>query len=162
MSTHTLTRLQSRRVACNKYEKSRKGFLMRLYRNMQSRIEGVQKTKIHLYDGKSLLPRQEFYDWALASERFRELFGVYEASGFDRKLAPSADRIESERGYEITNMEWTTHSENSRRGCVNRWGERFDADTISRMREMLANGLSQRAVGRSIGCSHSTVRRVLG
>ena len=31
-----------------KYEKSPKGFLMRLYRNMQSRVTGVQKQKFHL------------------------------------------------------------------------------------------------------------------
>ena len=31
-----------------KYEKTKKGFLMRLYRNMQSRVQGVQKKKHHL------------------------------------------------------------------------------------------------------------------
>src|SRR5437868_1147795 len=49
----------------HKYEKTPKGFLMRLYRNMQSRVTGVQKKKYHLYEGKELLPRAEFYDWAL-------------------------------------------------------------------------------------------------
>lgn len=107
----------ARRLACNKYEKTKNGFLMRLYRNMKSRIEGVQWQKHHLYAGKYLLPRDEFYEWALASPKFHELFAAYEASGYERRLAPSADRVDSALGYETDNLEWTTHSENSRRGC---------------------------------------------
>lgn len=98
-----------------KYEKTTNGFLMRLYRNMQSRIDGVQWMKAHLYAGKELLPRDEFYSWA-KSRRFKLMFEAYKDSGFDRKLAPSVDRIDSSKGYSIDNMEWVTHSENSRRG----------------------------------------------
>lgn len=103
-----------------KYEKTPKGFLMRLYRNMQSRVDGVQKIKFHLYDGKSILDRDIFYEWAFNSEKFKELYSQYVFSGFDRKLAPSVDRIDSSKGYELTNMEWVTHSENSRRGSISR------------------------------------------
>lgn len=107
--------------ACTKkYEKTKKGFLMRLYRNMQSRVTGIQKKKHHLYKGKDLLPRDHFYEWALSSSRFHELFSVWEESGYDRKLTPSVDRIDSRRGYSIINMEWVTHSENSRRGSVSK------------------------------------------
>lgn len=99
-----------------KYEKTKKGFLMRLYRNMQSRIDGVQKLKTHLYIGKQLLDRQSFYDWAMNDLAFNNLFDAYEKSGYDRKLAPSVDRINSKLGYKLSNMEFVTHSENSRRG----------------------------------------------
>lgn len=99
-----------------KYEKTINGFLMRLYRNMKSRIGGVQKQKYHLYEGKELLDRKEFYDWAKSNATFVMLFQDYEKSGYDRKLAPSVDRIDSSKGYEIYNMEFVTHSENSRRG----------------------------------------------
>ena len=44
-----------------KYEKTKSGFLMRLYRNMQSRVTGVQRKKLHLYAFCSLLSREEFY-----------------------------------------------------------------------------------------------------
>jgi hypothetical protein len=107
-------------LATKKYEKTHKGFLMRLYRNMQSRINGIQWTKAHLYSGKYLLSRQEFYDWAFNSDDFFHLFMDYTDSGFDRKFAPSVDRIDSSRGYTIDNMEWVTMSENSRRGSLNR------------------------------------------
>jgi len=44
-----------------KYEKTVNGYLMRCYRNMQSRVTGVLKHKAHLYEGKELLDRQQFY-----------------------------------------------------------------------------------------------------
>ena len=53
-----------------KYEKTIKGFLVRLYRNMQSRIDGVQKRKHYLYKGKELLSREDFYSWALNNKKF--------------------------------------------------------------------------------------------
>jgi hypothetical protein len=102
------------------YEKTIKGFLMRLYRNMQSRIDGVQKEKHKLYRGKELLDRESFYWWALGSPEFYQLFGEYKASGYERALAPSVDRVDSRQGYNINNMEWVTMSENSRRGAVSR------------------------------------------
>jgi hypothetical protein len=102
-----------------KYEKTINGFLMRLYRNMQSRVEGIQKQKYHLYKDKELIDRQSFYVWAKTNARFYYLFIIWEESGYNRKLAPSVDRIDSSKGYTIDNMEWVTHSENSRRGSIN-------------------------------------------
>ena len=109
-----------KKISCMKYEKTRKGFLMRLYRNMKSRTSGVQKMKYHLYEGKSLLPKEDFYAWAIDHREFNRLFDDYEASGYERRLAPSVDRIDSSRGYSLDNMEWVTMSENSRRGSINR------------------------------------------
>ncbi len=103
-------------ASTKRYERTKKGKLMRLYRNMQSRIHGVQKAKHHLYEGKSLLPKDDFYSWAISCDEFHRLFKEWVASGYDRKLTPSVDRIDSSQGYEIENMEWVTHSENSRRG----------------------------------------------
>jgi hypothetical protein len=99
-----------------KYEKTKNGFLMRLYRNMKSRINGVQKEKFHLYEGKFLIEKEDFYEWAKNNGQFHLLFEDYELNNYDRKLAPSVDRINSKLGYELSNMEFITHSENSRRG----------------------------------------------
>lgn len=105
----------------HRYEKTRNGFLMRVYRNMRSRVTGVQQHKHHLYAGKDLLPRDEFYAWAKPHPEFARLFETWQLSGYDRKLTPTVDRIDSSRGYEVSNMEWVTHSENSRRGGRARW-----------------------------------------
>jgi len=123
MNAKQLERQRQRREETNnavtkKYERTKKGKLMRLYRNMQSRVNGVQKAKHHLYRGKSLLSKQEFYDWALSCDEFHRLYNAWVASEYDRKLTPSVDRVDSTRGYETGNMEWVTHSENSRRGAL--------------------------------------------
>lgn len=103
-----------------RYEKTPKGFLVRLYRNMKSRIEGIQKAKFHLYEGKSLLDKEKFYEWAESHPKFMELYNYYVASSYNRKLAPSVDRINPDKGYRLDNMEWVTMSENSRRSSITR------------------------------------------
>jgi len=73
-----------------------------------------------LYLGKSLLARDVFYDWAFNSKEFHILFKTWKDSGYDRKLTPTVDRIDSRYGYSLDNMEWITHSENSSRGSLSR------------------------------------------
>jgi len=107
-------------VDTKKYEKTKKGFLMRLYRNMESRVTGVQKLKVHLYDGKSLLSRDEFYAWTEANAEFHKLFKEWEDSNYERRLTPSVDRINSSLGYELHNMEWIPFHENCRRGAISK------------------------------------------
>lgn len=106
---------------CKKYEKTISGFLMRAYRNMKSRITGVQKEKAHLYAGLSLLPKDQFYSWAKADPVFNALFTVWVDLGYPRALSPSIDRIDPEKGYELSNMRWLTHGENSKLGAISRW-----------------------------------------
>jgi len=115
-----IKRKENGNAATHKYEKTKHGFLMRLYRNMQSRIDGVQKQKFHLYEGKNLLPRDEFYEWASSNDEFHRLFKIWEDSGYERKLTPSVDRVNSAIGYYLSNMEFVTQSINSSRGSLSR------------------------------------------
>ena len=117
------SRYEVHKLACKRYEKSKQGFLMRLYRNMQSRVTGVQKVKLHLYEGKELLMREQFYAWAWSSPKFHTLFAEWEAAGYPRRLAPSVDRIDSDYGYTLENMEWVPFHENCRRGTYSKWGQ---------------------------------------
>ena len=105
-----------------KYEKTVNDFLMRLYRNMESRVTGVQSKKAHLYEGKELLSRESFYSWAKGHPIFNQMFSVYTNSGYIQKLAPTVDRRESSKGYALDNMRWLTHSENSQLGAFSRHG----------------------------------------
>lgn len=109
-------RKRTNNSATKRYEKTKNGFLMRCYRNMKSRVSGVQTTKYHLYKNKYLLPRESFYEWAKSSDDFHRLFDRWKAAGYNRKLTPSVNRIDPSLGYEVGNMEWITHSENSRLG----------------------------------------------
>ena len=118
-------RAKTNNAATKKYERTKKGKLMRLYRNMTSRVSGIQKKKAHLYEGKEILAKSSFYEWALASQEFHVMFDAWEASDYDRKLTPTVDRIDSSQGYCVENMRWLTHSENSRLGAINRkWAQR--------------------------------------
>ena len=103
-------------MCTKKYEKTISGFLMRMYRNMKSRIVGVQRAKYHLYKGKYLLPRKQFYRFALKNMQFLQLYTTYINSHYQQKLAPSINRIDSSKGYSLDNMEFITQSENSRLG----------------------------------------------
>lgn len=104
-----------------KYEKTKNGFLVRTYRNMKSRVEGVQKLKAHLYVGKELLSKIEFYNFSLNDSNFHKLFLEWESSNYSRKLTPSIDREISTEGYNLKNIRWITHSENSRLGALSRF-----------------------------------------
>ncbi len=109
-----------------KYEKTKNGFLVRMYRNMQSRVVGIQMAKHHLYDGVQLWDREVFYSWAKSSKSFHELFDKWQSSGYERRLTPSVDRINSNLGYFVGNVEWVTHGENSRRGALSPKRKRND------------------------------------
>lgn len=116
-------RKENGNASTKKYEKTPRGFLMRAYRNMKSRIEGVQKAKFHLYQGKTLLSKEDFLNWAIDHPTFKVLFSKWVESEYNRKLTPSVDRIDSSRGYELDNMEWVTHSVNSSRGSMSRYSK---------------------------------------
>lgn len=97
----------------NEYEKTPSGFLVRKYRNMLSRVSGVQKKKHHLYKDLDILPKDEFYSWAMSNDIFWNMFKVWEKNNYKRGLCPTVDRIDPTKGYILENMQWLTHSENS-------------------------------------------------
>ena len=50
-------------------------------------------------------------------ESFDKLYDDWVSSGFDKKLSPSIDRVDTSKGYTLDNMRWLTHSENSSIGA---------------------------------------------
>lgn len=100
------------------YEKSKKGKLMRTYRNMESRVKGIHKTKAHLYSGLEILNREDFYEWSFGDQDFNRLYEGWVSSDYDMKLSPSIDRLDTSKGYLKDNIRWITHSENSRLGAI--------------------------------------------
>lgn len=129
MTEEQLFRQRQRRkadgnAATHKYEKTKSGFLMRAYRNMKSRVTGIQRKKAHLYKGLYLLPRQDFYTLSLADNNFHKLFEQWVKSDYNRKLTPSVDRIDPSKGYEPNNIRWLEHMENSRLGAESKWRNR--------------------------------------
>ena len=115
-------RLKNGHSCTFKYEKTKKGKLMRTYRNMESRVKGIVKAKAHLYEDLPILDREDFYDWALNDEAYNTLHDEWVASDYCKKLSPSIDRIDTEKGYVMGNIRWLTHSENSSLGGKSRMG----------------------------------------
>ena len=99
-----------------------KTFLGCLHQNIKRRCTDPNDKKSHIYYGLEFIGRQEFVNWAMGLEEVKELFDTWVNSGNDITLTPSPDRLESHIGYIPDNLEWVTHSENSRRGANSRHG----------------------------------------
>jgi hypothetical protein len=116
-------RAKNNNSVTKKYEKTKKGFLVRTYRNMLSRVTGVTKKKNHLYLGLKILDKNVFYDFSISNKEFNLLFSDWEKINYNRKFTPSIERIDSKKGYSLDNIEWITFSENCRRGNFNRYNK---------------------------------------
>lgn len=55
----------------------------------------------------------ELKDWFLSQDSFRELYTAWKESGYEKWLAPSADRIDNNRGYSLDNIRLMTWQENA-------------------------------------------------
>ena len=107
------------RKLCNthnsrKVRKTINGFLCCLYTKIIQRTQGRGGVKHpHLYIGKPVLPREVFYTWSKNHPDFLKLFKQWASAGYDRKLTPSVNRMNSKEGYLLNNIEWMTTSQNN-------------------------------------------------
>lgn len=65
------------------------------------------------WKGKPILPRDVFFTWAKNHSDFLSLYKRWVTNDFDQKLTPSINRMNSNKGYVLGNMEWMTNSQNS-------------------------------------------------
>ena len=109
------------KVNHRKARKSLRGYLVEKHYAITRRCKGFEKKKSHLYDGLYFVSKDVFLDWAINNKDYIDLYDNYVLSNYDNKLAPSIDRLDSNKGYIISNMRFITHSENSRLGSISRW-----------------------------------------
>jgi len=104
-----------RSIYCNSHRQRAtiNTFLSSLHRGMKRRVEGKNSHNRGNWKGKPLLPRDIFMTWAKNHPDFLSLYKRYIMNKFDRKLAPSINRIDSNKGYTLDNIEWMTSSQNS-------------------------------------------------
>lgn len=88
-------------------------YLGKKYTCMRCRVNGIGGHNRGDWKGKAILPKDVFMTWARNHPDFLNLYKRYVMNNFDRKLAPSINRIDSNRGYTLDNMEWLTNSQNS-------------------------------------------------
>ena len=111
-------RKKTQNSATKKYEKTIRGYIMRTYRNMLSRTQGLVKPE--LYKGLSIMSKSRFYAWSLNDKHFGKLYKTWVTSGYDRRLSPSINRKDSAKGYDTDNVEWVTQSDNSSFGAISK------------------------------------------
>lgn len=85
---------------CNKRDYSEKGVIRVLYKTQRSN----SKQRGH---EPPAYTKQEFKDWLYANG-FKELYDAWVASGYDKWLKPSCDRIDDYKGYSLDNIRLTT------------------------------------------------------
>jgi hypothetical protein len=101
------------------------GFLKSTFDNMKKRVEGRSSRDAHLWAGLPILPKEVFVEWSRNHPDFIRLFKRWTMADRDRKLAPSINRMNSDKGYTLDNMEWITHSQNcSLAGTVKSFNKR--------------------------------------
>lgn len=82
-----------------------------------SRIYGSQKnsSKDRGYPYPSYT-RQELRDWMFSQKKFHELYDDWVASGYDKMMSPSCDRIDDYVSYTLSNIQLMTWQENKDKG----------------------------------------------
>ncbi len=91
--------------------RTKRGHLDKLYANMRARFENRIPNRV--YKIASLLDKSVFFEWALASPEFHELYEAWVSSGYKRQLAPSVDRTNNAGDYQLENMQWMTAEQNA-------------------------------------------------
>jgi len=56
--------------------------------------------------------RTEFKLWALSDVEYNKIYSAWVASGCEKDLAPSIDRLDETKGYSFDNVQWVTSDQN--------------------------------------------------
>jgi hypothetical protein len=86
------------------YHRTPRGYLHYAYRNAKNRVTG--KTNRPRYIGLPIMERDAFLEWGMSNPDFHRLFAAWLEAGCPRRLAPSVDRIDPTRGYELDNIRY--------------------------------------------------------
>jgi hypothetical protein len=95
--------------------------LTNTYSRMKQRVAGKYLRVAKFYMGLPLLSLTEFLAWAEPHKDFNRLFDEWVASGRQRRLSPSIDRVDPRYGYVLHNMQWLTLAHNSGKAKIQQY-----------------------------------------
>ena len=102
----------TREIDKKRYRTNPTRYLKHKYYMMKRRCDG--KSNHHSYDGRELLPFEEWMQWCEETkDEFMLLFNAWVESSWDRNKSPSIDRIDNSLGYVKGNLQWLTNHENT-------------------------------------------------
>lgn len=121
----TINRFWVKREQIREYDQYRHRYsVTRIFNHRYSSLRS-RCTKIHVTNGikksvygKKFLTKKEWTRWCYESDTYAKFIQIYNdwvQSNFERKLAPSIDRVDSKKGYIIGNLQWLTQSQNSQK-----------------------------------------------
>jgi hypothetical protein len=101
-------------------ERNRNNFnriFLHRYSSIKSRVEG-RATRKYKIEGSKLCQKDEFIEWCYKKNiltKFNKLHIKWRLSGYQRNLVPSIDRIDNNKGYILSNIQWITLRDNVRK-----------------------------------------------
>lgn len=87
-------------------------YLGTCYSEMSRRVKTYDPLRPN-YFGKAICTKEEFIERFLKDNEFLKLYRKWQRNNFQRKFAPSIDRFDNSLGYEINNLRFITHAENT-------------------------------------------------
>lgn len=131
----------------DKYVKSKKGLLYRIYADQRHR--SIKKN----------MPAPDYTlrnlrDKYLDDKKFNELYINWVQGGYKKKFSPSLDRINSKLPYTFDNLQWMTWQENFDKGAVERSKAviQYDLDGY-----FIKEYISIRQAARHLNISHAQI-----
>lgn len=105
------------------YYKTIKGHLNSIYNAMLRRCNpNNKKTKDLYYGVKVLITKEEFINFSLNNSDYILIYNKWKKTGYNRKLSPSIDRIDSDLHYSLDNIRWLPCGIHSTLTNNKRWG----------------------------------------
>ena len=127
-------------ITDKKRYRSIRGLLLNRYSGMK------QRSKIYNY-GISIT-KEEFLTFSLNDINFIDIYKNWISSDYNNKSSPSVDRIDSNKGYCLGNIQWLTFSENCSKGIGEKPSEHINVILQgSRWRPYVCSGGKNKYLG---------------
>jgi len=89
-------------------------FIDGVYTSMKQRVSDKSNNYLP-YKGLFICEKEEFIKFGLNDNNLKVLYKIWKKSNYSRKLTPSIDRIENQKGYSLNNIQFLTLEENGRK-----------------------------------------------
>ena len=105
--------LYSRCKECHKHENNTEHQVIKRFLNAHKNRLTCTKT----------YSEDKFIQW-LYDNNFQEMYDAWKEAKYDKSIAPSVDRIDSRKGYDLSNMQLITWDFNHLKKTIDVWNER--------------------------------------